>query len=67
MLKELRHSAGLTQKELAQLSGVSIRIIQHYEQGFRDIEKAEAITIYQLARSLGCSMEQVIGKETIHA
>ena len=62
-LKEMRDAAGLSQGKLAAASGVNLRMIQHYEQGFKDINKAQAITVYKLASALGCSMEDLIETE----
>ena len=59
-LKRIRKESKLTQKALAELSGVNQRLIQHYEQGFKDINKAQGITLYNLAEALGCSMENLI-------
>ena len=61
MLKQLRNKAGLSQSQLAMIADVSIRMIQKYEIGDKDIQKAQAITVYKLARALDCSMEDVIG------
>lgn len=61
MLKQLRNQAGLSQSQLAMIADVSIRMIQKYEIGDKDIQKAQAITVYKLARALDCSMEDVIG------
>lgn len=33
IVREARHQAGLTQKELAKLLGVSTRAVQHWEGG----------------------------------
>lgn len=59
-LKNNRIAYGVTQKELAERSGVNVRIIQHYEQGFRDINKAEAMTVYKLSEALGCSVKDIL-------
>lgn len=61
-LKRLREAAGLSQSQLARESGVNVRIIQDYEQGARDINKAAAETVYQLSLALGCKMEDIIEK-----
>ena len=53
-LQRLRSYAGLTQAALAQKSGVSLRSIQMYEQGRKDINKAQAGTLMQLANVFGC-------------
>lgn len=59
-LKEIREKAGITQAQLAQESEVSIRMIQHYEQGAKDINKAQAITVYKLSCSLKCDMKDIL-------
>ena len=61
-LKKLRESRGLSQTELAKISGVSLRSIQMYEQRVNDIDKAQAQTIYKLSRVIGCSMEDLLEK-----
>ena len=60
-LKTIRKQSHLTQKELADLSGVTLRMIQAYEQGHQDIMKAEARTVFALARMLGCTPEVICG------
>lgn len=59
-LKKIRIATGLSQFQLAEKSGVSIRMIQHYEQGQKDINKAQAITIYKLSFVLNCQMEDLL-------
>lgn len=61
-LKKLRESRGLSQADLAKISGVSLRSIQMYEQRVNDIDKAQAQTIYKLSRVIGCSMEDLLEK-----
>ncbi len=53
-LKRQRQLAGFTQKELAERSGVSLRMIRAYEQLDQDIAKAEAGSLLNLAAVLGC-------------
>lgn len=60
MLKETRVSKGLSQSELADRSGVSLRTIQGYEIGQRDINKASGETLYKLSKALGCLMEDLL-------
>ena len=59
-LQEIRKKSGITQKELADRSGVSLRSIQMYEQRNKDINKAQLETVNNLARTLGCKMEDLI-------
>lgn len=57
-----RTAAGLSQSELAERSGVSVRIIQAYEQKMRDINKAQISTVAQLAQTLDCSPTNLLEK-----
>lgn len=59
-LKELRTARGLSQSKLSEASGVNVRMIQHYEQGVKDINKMSAITLYQLSKALDCKMEDLL-------
>lgn len=55
MLARLRAYANLSQSMLAEKSGVNVRIIQSYEQGIRDINKAQFSTVARLAEVLECN------------
>ena len=55
MLARLRTYANLSQSMLAEKSGVSVRIIQSYEQKIRDINKAQFSTVAKLAEALECN------------
>ncbi len=59
-LKEIRKERGLSQSQLSKLSGVSIRMIQYYEQGRSDINGTAALTVYKLCKALNCSFEDVL-------
>lgn len=59
-LKRLREASGLSRAKLSELSGVGIRSIEGYEQGLRDINKAQGLTLQALAQVLGCSMEDLL-------
>ena len=61
-LKRLRQGRHLSQRQLAELSGINVRMIQHYEQGAKDINAAAALTVYRLAQALSCSMEELLEK-----
>ena len=60
-LKRLRKYARLTQKALSEQSGVSLRMIQLYEQGQNDLKKAQAETVLALADALNCDMRRLCG------
>ena len=55
-----RQTKRYTQKRLSELSGVNVRMIQHYEQGVKDINKASGITLYKLAQVLNCKVEDLL-------
>ncbi len=59
-LKQVRKKRKLSQSELSKISGVSLRAIKAYEQGKLDIAKAQGETLYKLAKTLDCSMEDLI-------
>jgi len=59
-LKTLRELKGISRKNLAELTGVSFRSIQDYEQGHKDLSSAKADTILKMARALDCTMEDLI-------
>ena len=59
-LKCIRMAKGYSQKQLAELSGVSLRSIQMYEQRRKDINKAQSDSLYHLAKSLDCKMEDLL-------
>ena len=59
-LKRNRKLAGLSQRELAELSGVSIRQLQLFEQRQRDINRTKAIDVVKLGRVLGCRVEDLL-------
>lgn len=59
-LKRIREAAGLSQSELAEKSGVSLRSIQMYEQRNNDIDKAQGHTLYKLSVALGCDIEDLL-------
>ena len=59
-LKYIRLAYGCSQAELSEMSGVSLRSIQMYEQRNKDINKAGAGTVRSLAKALGCTMEDLL-------
>ena len=59
-LKMYRERLGMSQSDLARASGVSARMIQHYEQRRKDINHAQAQTLRNLAVALHCPMEDLL-------
>ena len=65
MLKELRNNKGLSQSELADVSSVNVRMIQHYEQGYKDINKAKLETLINLSLALECGISDLLTNEDL--
>lgn len=59
-IKERRIQKGLTQAELAEQTGLSVRLVQKYEQNAQDLNRVYAITIYRLAKALDCRYEDLL-------
>lgn len=53
-LKAIRKARGFTQQELSDASGVTLRMIQLYEQRRNNINEASAASVFSLANALGC-------------
>lgn len=60
MLQDVRKSRGLSQSQLAVKSGVSLRMLQHYEQGYKNIDHAKLDTICNLAKALDCRIIDIL-------
>lgn len=59
-LKEIREKKNLSQSQLAEKSGVALRTIQAYEQGYKDINKGQVVTILALADALEVSVRALL-------
>lgn len=59
-LKRMRAYWGYTQRELSEKSGVSLRMIQLYEQGQNDLYKAQTGVVLALSQALGCKVEDLL-------
>ena len=59
-LFEIRKARGFTQQRLSEASGVTLRMIQLYEQRQNDIGKAQVSVVIALAKALGCDVEDLI-------
>lgn len=60
LLKEKRQAAGLSQSKLAEKTGMSVRTLQHYEQGAKDFDHARIDTILKVCLVLNCKLEDII-------
>ena len=59
-LRNVRKSAGLTQKKLAELARVSMPKISAYENGKTS---PSCKTLLKLAQALGCSVDDLVKKD----
>lgn len=61
--KKLRKQRRISVAELSRLSGISKRTLEKYENGEREINKARAIAVYNIAKALNCSIEDLLDLE----
>ena len=59
-LKKLREFKGFSQSELAAMTGIPLKTLQHYEQGDKQLNKANVMYVLTLARVLDCNPEVLI-------
>lgn len=59
-LARIRRLRGYSQRILAEKSGVSLRMIQLYEQRQNDIKKAQVDSLLKLAKALECRIEDIL-------
>lgn len=59
-LQEKRLAAGLSQSKLAALAGISRGVLQHYEQGTRNIDGVKLDTLCDIAAALGCKVPDIL-------
>ena len=63
-LKTARLLSGLSQSQLAALTGIPVRTIQQYEQRQKDLSKAQSSYLLRLASVLHCDPAALIEAET---
>ena len=66
-LREIRKNRNLTQKELAQRSGVNFRSLQDYEQGHKKLTSASGDILMLLSTVLGCTAEDLLLEDVVGA
>lgn len=59
-LQSVRKGRGLSQAQLAEITGINARMIQHYEQGRKDLNAARLSTILKLCKALDCRMSDIL-------
>lgn len=56
----------MSQSQLARAAGISVRVLQDYERGARDISGAKLATLLKLCNALPCELRDIIADpETI--
>ena len=63
-LEKMRVKRNLSQKELSNLSGLSLRRIQSYEQRTRNVDGSSLATLLNLCIALKCNIENIIEDES---
>ena len=59
-LEKARREAGISRKKLSEISGVSFRSLECYEQRKNDFNEASIKTVRRLAKALGVPIEAII-------
>lgn len=59
-LKAVRQAAKMSQSQLAKAAGISVRVLQDYERGARDISGAKLATILKICNALNCSLRDIL-------
>lgn len=62
-LKLQRIRAGMTQKQLAEASGIPVKTLGNIEQKRRNINHCRVDIVYRLASALGCEMIDILDLE----
>jgi transcriptional regulator with XRE-family HTH domain len=59
-LQTLRQAAGMSQSQLADTAGISVRILQQYESGERNLNGAKLQTLLKICNALKCRLSEII-------
>ena len=59
-LQAARQAAGMSQSKLAAEAGISVRVLQNYESGARDINGAKLATLLRVCNALGCRLSDIV-------
>ncbi|MDO4326892.1 MAG: helix-turn-helix transcriptional regulator [bacterium] len=55
----------MSQSQLAEKAGIGVRVYQNYEQGVRDIEKAQLSVLLKICVALECEMSDIFMDENM--
>lgn len=64
-LQNLRKLNNLSQNDLAVQTGISKKMVQHYEIGYRSIDGAGLDKLVPLAIALNCKISDMLENETL--
>lgn len=64
-LKQMRQEKDLSQSELSRISGISIKNIQAYEQGVKNLNCARPHTLLKLSIVLQCKIQNIISDQDL--
>lgn len=59
-IQVMRKACGFSQRQLSEAAGVNIRTLQQYEIKSKDINKAAASTVLELAKTMGCTARDLM-------
>lgn len=59
-LQALRIETGLSQSQLAAAADINGRMLQHYEQGVKELSGAKLATLLKICIALNCKLEDIL-------
>ena len=59
-LQNMRMKANMSQSQLASKAEISVRVLQDYERGTRDINGAKLITLLKICNALKCNLQDIL-------
>ena len=62
-LQAARKAAGMSQSQLANAAGISVRILQDYERGGRDLNGAKLATMLKLCNAFGITINEFLNDD----
>jgi hypothetical protein len=63
--KQARINSNLKQHEVAYLSNNTLRMVETFEQGCRDINKANISSVVRLAYAMKCKLQDILEDEEV--
>lgn len=64
-LQAARIAAGLSQSQLAGKAEISVRVLQGYESGVRDLNGARFSTLLKLCNALQCGLSDILSDPAV--